>query len=531
MTRHIENDLGVYAFDNYRQINPLNDINDLIERTVSIHETTHHILTSHSRVGMLLYCLRKLERNEDWYFLKNITRNRCKGFIKVLCNSSVFVQECIAVFFQWYFYFRAEDFTSSKKIIETLKNNNKTYYQYIEPLLPIIMKIEKEKLNGNALDQIAMLVLWVGIDSLNIPIDKIITLEIKKHKHFKKLCCKDNGSQVYWPNSIFKAKIKRICENISTNKLNMLLIKEISEETKSFDIDAAETNLTCIKRYINLIFSDSSDHDIIEKCLNEINASEASMEKMFYAELPMISSSNDDIVSMDEMDILNNLELSSTVRPMVIFLLGYINLKGYSESVKVINEIIEYRKQEGYPIIYYDLLHKKQGTSLLSHANLQPLLDSENPNISLIVNYKSYDFENNKIFFCRKNKKDIFIYCDRSYGNSKEYFSFFKKEKIYFRRLRYFSMYVFIFKIDNNVYFFLPVTSNVHLTALEDIKAERENFEFVDVEGGIDKFVIKSSMQKRSIDIIITSLFFMNIDPNYPAYQRQIKRIPVERTD
>ena len=89
-------------------------------------------------------------------------------------------------------------------------------------------------------------------------------------------------------------------------------------------------------------------------------------------------------------------------------------------------------------------------------------------------------------------------------------------------------MYVFIFKIDNNVYFFLPVTSNVHLTALEDIKAERENFEFVDVEGGTDKFVIKSSMQKCSIDIIITSLFFMNIDPNHPAYQRQIKRIPVE---
>ena len=117
---------------------------------------------------------------------------------------------------------------------------------------------------------------------------------------------------------------------------------------------------------------------------------------------------------------------------------------------------------------------------------------------------------------------------DRTFYNSKEYIDKFAQKNIQFTALRYYSLYLIIFRINNNTSFIIPVLSGVFPLSIKSIERDYPNFENCITEDPIDRYVVRDSVEKREIDIMVSNLFFISLNPKDPRYKEQMKRCIVD---
>lgn len=521
-----KNILGCYQFDGYRQINPLNDEDGLMENSTSIHEAMHFSLSATSTYGMMLYALRKMQRNADWYYFSTDTRERCHHFIKYLVNSSIKVQEGLAVFFQWYYYYRSDE-EKATRFINLLEKQNKTYYKYVEQFLFIIDKLKCLSLNEKELDVYVSLLYGICIDSLNINVSDLIANNITAVNKYKHFCSREGNAEKFIPNSALQHKLRRIQGKLAQDKLINALKREIRRDVFENNLASIEARSQQVKTYILILFPDEKDRILIQKAMDEIKVQENTLGELAFNELPMNVPLPKQILSIPSNEVTELIQKKTV--GMSIFLLANIRLKGHGEEIRRINQFISEENNEYTPVTIYDLVLRRQFVSMVDNQSMKKVLSDKNLPVNIILNYKSYDYVHKQICYLGNYNHDIYIYCDRTYVGAKEYLSQFGAKNISFGALRYFSMYIVIFRLDGRTCFFLPVTQALFASVIDDISDTWPNFISVIQDDPIDGMVVVNPAQKSEIDIMISNLFFLGIDPADPQYKckMNLKRVMV----
>lgn len=517
------NTLGYYEFESYRHINPLKDEDGLLERTTSIHEFQHFILTTRSNYGMILYALRKLQRTADWYAYSKETKRQCTAFMKFLIQHSIKVQEGIATFVQWYFIYRSGNKIEADQFFKELP---KEYCEYIKPLSVIIEKIKLCSSNFEKTDVYVSLVIALGLDALNIPIDDLMEKRITSKKEYDKFCSYENNAEIFYPNSKYKKNIKKIEKNMKTDTLENVIKQMINKEIFNNDIEFIQEKFSKVKKYVGSVFKDSKEYMIIEKTLNEIRPEAKDLEDALFEELPMIVPLKNDIRSILAEKIFSKIDEKKY--GFTLFLLGNIYLKGYGQNVQNVNTYLKKNSEKFTSVLFYDLSLRQQYVSNMNNDTLKHILNKPDSELNFVVNYKAYNYNSHEIINIGKYNHNIYIYCDRTYQNTKKYINKFGTHKVLFTALKYQSMYILIFYIYKQTYFFLPVTDSYFNMIVSDIEKEWSYFENVIDENPIDGKVIIDKKQKKEIDIMVASLFFMAIDPKDPRYRKKMKSVTMQ---
>ena len=167
------------------------------EKNVDIHEMIHKILTSKTTYGLLTDLLHRIclfDEKKKWLFIlleKNMNR----------------MQEIIATNYEILSYIKTDGFQEYLHQVEKLKKN-KRYYKYFERLS--WARKELSESNQELGEDIAYLILVVGLLALDINIWNIPEEAYESEKSFKRFLSKDNNMNLYNPNVRFDAFIKYI---------------------------------------------------------------------------------------------------------------------------------------------------------------------------------------------------------------------------------------------------------------------------------------------------------------------------------
>ena len=349
-------------------------------------------------------------------------------------------------------------------------------------------------------------------------------------KSMKRFISSANAPE-YLPDSRFKKVIKYL-RNISIN--SCMDIRENIEEWlrnngyKDRTLESATEEMNQIKTFLLSVFAGSKYIEFYREQLNGISRKEISAEELFLNQLPSIPVNyTDDLCKADLKDFLD----IAPKRLAVLFLLGDLKIGIQMMFSKWgINEASLRRKnqQEYFPtaeltnryhelefVIGYDLGNKKVFSSMLEPKEVDSVITEiehkGKDGACVLTSYKNYDYEKNCIKNHENIKGDIYIYCDRTYGNARSYLDLWKGKIVYYRRMEYENMIVLLILIAANRIFMLPMTWAVEQQALVEIMTQRTNMKPAedDKDSTYDRYILKDKSCVERIDTIINSLFFI----------------------
>ena len=524
-SKKMEYIFGCYEFDAYRQINPLNIADDPIEESTGIHEFMHFFISAESNYGMLLYSLGKIRRSNDCMFFSNDTNERYKSITSYLLKSCINVQESFAVFYQWIYLRLKYNVEEAEKFIDELKCNNKEYYEYIKRLLFLIEQLKSA--TDEEVARVGMAFLYLCIDCLNINIGELIDNNVRSAGQYNRLVSYNNNAEKLIPNVIFKKKLSDLKgRDLSSDKLADTIFSIVSTTTLNKSVDDAKKDFEKVKEFVLNLFPNKNDKLVIEGLLAEIKPQEKTLEEVLFSELPLKQTYNN-ITPLTYSDAKKKIGNSKYMKTTLLILNG-IHFKGNSEKIKNLNKNIDAIYREKSAVVMFDLLDRKIYGLKVDNKDMKEIISDVNLPVNIVVHYKDYDYENNKIISLGEHSRDVYVYCDRTFFNAKEYIDKFSNNKIKFSALKYHSLYVIIFRLNSNTCFFIPVLANVFPLALESIKNNYPRFDNKINEEQIDGEVIRDAIEKREIDIMVSNLYFINIDFEDPRNKKQMKKYIVE---
>ena len=503
---------GEYAYNNYTLLNPMLDNKNF--QSTSYHEYTHMVLTGRSCIGMMLYCFEKIkipsECKEDKMRYEAITQ-----FLNRHTNN---VQEGLAVFVECVMKLASDGVEAYEQFINDLKNDNFTYYNYVESLLFIIDKMKKESCKAEIL-KTANLIFLLGIECMNGELYQEEPANFVTSSTIQKIISKPDFSSKYLPDARFKKHLKK-CRRIANTckEIQEYIISLIGKNVLNPSIEKNEEYLRQIKAFIINFFGDSVYINMYKNKLSKINVTEVGMDELYLQQLPTIFNEKEMLNCSRKVGICDLQKVVSEKYSMIM-LFGTVeeSLLYMFEKVGVTNEFSydkEYCSTNEF-VAYFDLRKKEV---LMSYGTIEAvdniLLLPERKSV-LVTSYKNYDFTNNHISIHKNLDDDLFVYCDRTYANARCYLDLWKEQEVYYRTLQYNEMIVLIIKLTEKIYFLLPMTSIVAAEAELDIKINRKNMKMCysendfDEEFEYDTFIITDEVMRDKIDTIINSLFFI----------------------
>ena len=497
---------GEYSFENHILLNPIVDDDEFL--STHYHEFTHFMLSHHSTTGILMYCLVKIGivKNSNDFKKYEILK-------KFLYENMKNVQEGLAVFSECIM-----KLLKGKKVYEEfirkLKNNNRTYYRYLEPLLFILKITEID--NKEEIRKTAQVIFSIGIEAMNTEILKEDPKKFSTNKEIQKMISTPNFAKNNLPNSRFKSYLKEIEKIDNSKKLQSKGILLLSDEVKKPTLEYAEKRLKQIKKFILSFFEDSKLIDEYKIRLENINIKEIDIDELYSKQIP--TTFNEDIYQKNLKNIadISIIKKYCEERTSMIFLIGKIENTLRDFKIHIIpNELKKSIKSEKELIFFYSLQKREILSSIVSEKDIRDLYKNTLFSSVILTTYKNYNYNNDCIDGYEDIDKKIFIYCDRTYYNTKSYFDLWKKREIFYQYIEYKNMIVLIIKIKKDRFFVLPITSTAFPIVSEDIKKNRKNMKIPPyIEGGFiyDKEIIIGEDMMNYIDTIINSLFFIDID-------------------
>ncbi|WP_026659973.1 hypothetical protein [Butyrivibrio sp. AC2005] len=496
---------GQYDFENFTMLNALMDEKDVM--STAIHEYTHFVLSNQSTYGLILYCLNKIIIPIGDYE----DNNRKKASKDFFFINTIKVQEGLAVFIEAIFYMLKSE-NEYACFIETLRNNNVQYYNFLKPFLHILSYLKNEN-NENRLT-IAHKVFQLALYSMNTKIYEFDGELFGKKKTIQKLVSSPDFSKKYLPNKIFLSMITS-CESATTFDDILDKLSEPAETKYVADLITSEERLNKTKEFVLSIFKNSKRVLLYRNILDRISIQEKEIANIFLQQLPTAFNEEDIVKNLKKIDYDTLKTRCISNKYSTLFLLG--NLKDSLNYVLFkmgINDEISWKNSVSQEVIFfYDLIQKEIFSCFLSKDEIQDILLSDNIKSIVLTAYKNYDYKNDIIPNHENIRKTIYVYCDRTYSNAREIIDKWGNRTIYYRYMFFASMVVLLIRSSRNTIFILPMTPLVADEAERDIQDNRKNMKAITTthDGEYDDFVIKDSQIEEDINTIINCLFFLNM--------------------
>lgn len=503
---------GEYGYSNYTLLNPLVDEDRF--HSVAYHEYTHFVLTCRSGVGLLIYCLEKivipLDSKNDMQLYKSITE-----FLNVNTNK---VQEGLAVFVECIMILVSEGKQASQRFLDDLRIENETYYKYVEPLIFIIRILQDEN-DRNTILHISNLVFLLGIECMNSKMYELDPGNFSTNKCIKKIVSSEGFGKTYLPDKRFISYIKHCkMSNVkSSEDIEKYILPLLSEETVGLDIEKNRLRLNQIKKFILDFFAKSEYINAYTNKLSKVNTVEVDMKDLYMQQLPS-TFNQEELLKISRKATFKELENKVQQQYCILFMYGSLEdtFGWVMDKVGLTNEFA-YDKdyfQNHEAVMIFDLEEKDILMFLEESRQIQERILSHSRKATLVISYKNYDYDNDKIKNHSTGTDDVFIYCDRTYINATHILNKWNDRTLYYRYMTYKNMAVLIIKISDGRYFLLPMTLIVGEEADEDIRSNRKNMVMAakdEDDDGFDDFVLVDQDMIDRVDLIINCLFFMSL--------------------
>lgn len=495
--------LGQYDFDNFTLLNALMSEEERIN--TSVHEYTHFQLSNQSVYGTVQYCLKKLTISVTC----NNDKNKLNTAMNFFYENSIKVQESIAVFVEAT-YFMLISVEEYETFIENLKENNDRYYQYVRPLLFILAYMKDTDYNSKL--TIAHAVFQIALKSMNSCIYDYCGIDFSKSKSIKKLVSDNNFSKEFLPNKKFFLMIGE-CGKQEIFELFYAKLLALAQNDLDDNVVYYQERLKKIKKFVLEIFEGSQNIDVYKRRLNQVGIYETDASSIFLQQIP--TAFNEDYVqrNMKRMGYESLKEKCRTLEYSTLFLLGGFQKNVYElfNKMGVVCSGINVESRE--ITLFYNLRDKEIFACILDKTELQELINQNDNKCVLLVSYKNFDYENNRLLEYSTAAENVYIYCDRTYSNALQYIKLWDDRTVFYRYMVYESMIVLLIKINENTLFLLPMTPIVADEAEKDIRKNHNNMHPITEVGDneYDPYIVKDEKIRNEIDIIINCLFFINL--------------------
>lgn len=506
----------MYDFRNQTAINILDNNEDSINSTI-LHESIHLLLTLQTRWGLFCYAARRI----------SIYDKKFDHILDYLCLFSREVQEGTAVFCECINLIKKFDYEHALQYINELKKTNRTYYNYLKPLLifiELLNPINADKYTFKS-DELITFIFSLAKISLNSDLSKISTETIKSQEKFEEIYLNSQTSKEFIPNIRFNFLLNNCYDIIkSENPSNftdiLIRLSEVlpNEKNKINEIFCTNVKmlkenhanyLRDIKHYFNRLYKDSKNIEQIKIYLNSIQVREINFEQLPQYAIPTTFTSFKQVISD-----FNKMKKLTATRKGIIFYLGKMLdlIKTESDLFFVSKDDINnihHSIMAKHAILYFDYENKKTHSMLAYKGQVEELMKESNSPI--IVNYKFYDSNNDTIKSLDIDDKDIFIYCDRSYPNTVKLLNSITNKKAKCRIIDYGIMQLLTAKLSNKTYFILPFLPISYSQLISDIKNNIINLKLADNPDGktlTDPYILPSEKNLHIYDLIINCLFY-----------------------
>ncbi|MDQ0148672.1 hypothetical protein ACFO6R_01045 [Eubacterium multiforme] len=491
--------LGEYDFSNATIINFIDNGEEKINSTI-LHETIHMVLTKQTVWGIFCYLIRKVV----------IYDNNYKHMLDEFCTHSRKVQEATAVFCECIYIIRKKGYKGYFDYLQYLKNNNKEYYRYIYPLIKFLRYLEPESSVHINIEDLHSLIMTLAKISLNANITEIDIEVFKQKKFFKKFISDIENVEKYIPNKRFNRLLNKYYNII--DKSGELNLEALDNELKQDMGDSCFINddiVNKIKKYLKQIYKNSHRIAEISTYFDTVKLVEIDIE-----DLPNYSFPNS--FNTFSTDISNYDEVLNCCREELGILFCFGNMCNMNlfdsrilyipkESMEIIKSMLG---EKSYVISYFDYMKKKILFLNADELQARQLIEaSESP---IIVNYMVYDIERDDIYGIDTKNKEIYLYCDRTYPNSKDLINSIAREKCKVRIIEYKNMYLLVVKISEKSKFILPFMGIAYSQIRSDIDNSILNVELADNLDGVtetDDYILKTPESVQVYDLIVNCLF------------------------
>lgn len=501
---------GKYTYSNYTLLNPLID-DDEFEST-SYHEYMHMILSVQTVFGMCLYCMEKLKiiawkkGREDEKIYNTFT-----GFLNNRTNK---IQEGLAVFTQYVFKLTGSEKEEAERFVNTLQCDNRQYYKYLEPLL-FIVQIIKEERDRNKILAVSNMIFILAKHCMDADIYEVPPETFRDQRSLQQWISKPDTGKKYIPDTMFINYLK------DCRRRNFKSCEEICEyfaflESDKQEIYDFESRLEEVKKYIETLFWKSKYINAYRNKLSEINVKEVALKDSYLQQLPSLFN-DEEINKLSRLVTKEEIHKASEQPYTTLFLLGDLdsNFKMAFKKAGITNEL-PYDKEYcsiNEIVLLFGLEDKKILMSIMESKEVDKLLSNNKCKSVVLVSYKQYDYVRDVVNGHENIEQDIFIYCDRTYGNSIVILKSWRDRTVFYRYLKYDNMLVLIIKICAGRYFILPMTSLVAYEADLDIRENEKHMKMASEEDdeGFDEHIITDQDMLDKFDTIINCLFFMSL--------------------
>lgn len=499
---------GEYTYNNYTLLNPLIGREEF--ESTSFHEYTHMVLTGRSCIGMMLYCFEKIKIpygcRQDELQYKTIT--------EFLNRHTDKVQEGLAVFVQSVLKLTSEGIEACDKFTKNLLFNNNTYYKYLEPLLFVIEVMKKETCREEIL-KTANIVFLFGIECMNGELYQEDPLNFTTGKAVQKMVSRQDFSKKYLPDNRFRKHLK-YCRGkaASCKEIQEFIMPLLGEDVLNLTFSRNEERLRHIKDFIINFFGSSENISIYKNRLSEINSVEANLDEMYFQQLPAVFN-EEEVMACSRKAEIDELQKAVCEEYSMIMLHGSLEESLlYIYGKMGVDTGFDYDKKycsENELISHFDLGKREILMVLGDVKRMDELLLSPEKKSVIVTSYKNYDFSKNCINLHKNICDEIFIYCDRTYSNTRCYLDLWKNQNVYYRYMVYNNMTVLIVKIAEKRFFFLPMTSIAAVEADADIRENRMNMQMCceEADEGYDPYIITGEDMRDRIDTVINCLLFI----------------------
>ena len=496
--------LGQYDYDSFILLNPFCTDNDL--KSTAYHEMVHFSLTTMSTVGVMLFCLKKLELIAESSQEDKKIVDIYSNFLK---NHSLNLQESVAVFVECIMKRAFQGQKECDEFINALKINNHTYYKYLKPVL-FVFKLLKDSSCSEVILKLANGVFKAALFSMNADIYSIPVEVCRSKKLLKKSVSQQVFSKRFLPVSRFRSIISYCKAASSCEDLQQRLFSFQNVINLPFVIEDPYERLERVKCFLMDFFSDSSSFDIYKSALDKIEVCAADADDWLLRQLPFPFDIENFIQGCKLADY-NQLSGLAKDYPSMLLFAGKI-----PETVSkafALNGNKQIKDLE--MLVYYSLRMRIGYRSYLPAYYVDKILLDSRFNSFFVVLHSCYDFDNDVVYGHNTLKDNCtFILFDTIYPKVREYLDLWKERTVYYRYMEYQycgqTLNVLIFNPADNRFFLLPLTNYVAVFADKELCKDRKNMIMACSEEGFlyDQKIIINDKMRDAIDTIINILYF-----------------------
>lgn len=464
--------LGVYdhEIDTYAKVDPSVEHSWGINST-SFHETVHIHLTQRTDYALFTNLLFRIGR----------FNNKLKKTANFLQKQMINTQECIAVFMEVIYHYVLHGKDSSMVVVQKLKVENPSYYNYFEPLLFLIEEYDdvdpKEK---------GKLGFALGCLALSVDVKLIMKNLLFSASSLKSF---------YAP---YKDSTKRFFPDLRFIRL-VEATREILEETKGLSLPSlddilekagiriTEEDISYVPNYLKEIISGQEHSDKMLEILNSLKTMEVNDEDMSLRVHPTsLKVFKNKTVEKEE--LINHIADGSGIFTM-------------AKPVPSPKDL--------YPVIYMDLLTRTNYGSLFKREEISHVLGQEsNPLVLRLSDFNKLSSEQSD-YFLKSLERPTYIYLDAPYVIFKDKINELLTEEAICRFIDYDSFYLLVIKMDPNkdIFILQPLMTYQYDYVIKDLKLgilkarlnDKPNSDF-------DEILFKSESDLLVYDIIVNSM-------------------------